>query len=254
MRQLILWIAPLLFLLPACSKKDVQPKLAITQSKTEITYKEQSQLKASIGNNEDYIWTSSNNFVGTISASGQFSAAHIGKTTITAKKNDLQTSVEILVSPTETFYPEPIIEMGANMAIIKAKEKRTLSSEGSDYLIYTDPSPVVRVGILYSFTEGLCTGIVVAFHPTSANATKVLTFYAERYSYLGGNDDLYVFNDHYQKSTIGLYPDHEDFGFSVIYVKHMPTVSINTQMANLVKSSIPIQKQLLRQDFSFDRD
>lgn len=205
----------------SCGKKDkeVTPKLSAT--KTDIKYNETTQLGISVGSISDYTWKSSDEFVGTVDASGKFTANHMGETEITVTKAGFSDKIKMTVSPTETFFNEPIVEIGATKATIKSKEKRTLADEVDNALFYTDHSSSLRGGIIYAFdSNGKLTGVLVPMTETADNAKKVATFYAERYSIIGESDGIYFFSDRNRRYDLGIDPNDSDFGFVVAYFKY----------------------------------
>lgn len=85
----------------SCSK---ELKYKIQSASTTIHYNETLQLKMNQGANSDYLWKSSDTFVGSVDTNGVFTASHIGKTTVTAEREGaLVASLNLDVQPLEFF-------------------------------------------------------------------------------------------------------------------------------------------------------
>lgn len=221
----------------SCSKKDSAPKLEITSSKTELKYNETIQLAVNVGNSNDYEWKSSDEFVGKINAYGKFEAAHIGETEITATKNGTTAKLKLLVTPTETLFIEPYVEIGASKAIIKSKEKRTLAVEVSNAIGYAEPASAIRGNISYLFgNNGGLTGCLVGFTETTLNAERVGRFYAERYKFEGSSDGVFFLSDKNKKYSLGIEAENKDYGFIVMYFKYTETVSAKVALFDKIKA------------------
>ncbi|MFT3904288.1 MAG: Ig-like domain-containing protein [Niabella sp.] len=243
MRKLTITIAVLTLLFTACSKKDNAPSLSLSAERNDIKYDEAAQISTSTGSSGEYEWSSSDEFVGTVSQGGLFTADHIGNTTITAKKGNLTATYKLTVSPRETFFMEPFVEIGAFKSTTKAKEKRTLYSETESVLYYKDPSPSIRNGIIYVFDAGKMTGAIVMFTATSANATKVGTYYAERYLYMGSSSDIIFLSDNKKRYNIGIDPNDETLGFCSIYFENTSSFAAKANILQRAKELINIKNE-----------
>jgi len=229
----------------SCSKKDSAPKLSLSATKADLLYNETAQITASIGSNSEYTWSSSDEFVGEVNTSGLFTASHVGETIITAEKSGQKASYKITVSPMETFFTEPFIEIGASMASIKAKEKRTIKSETATGIYYADPSPSIRNGIIYIFDDaGKLDGAIVMFTETTSTASKVGRFYAERYKAEGISDDesIFFFSDNNKRYSLGIDTDADTFGFSAIYIKYISAASAKAAVIQKARDVIKSAK------------
>lgn len=185
----------------SCSK---ELKYKIQSASTTIHYNETLQLKMNQGANSDYVWKSSNAFVGSVDTNGVFTANHIGKTTVTAEREGaLVASLNLDVQPLENFFEEPYALLGVTQQLIKSKEKRVLAKEDSHTLKYLDSSPVLKDTISYAFNAGLSLrGILIYFNNTPANAAKVNTFYAERYRRAQAYDTWIHYVDRNKKYSV----------------------------------------------------
>jgi len=229
----------------ACSKSGSdasQPQLKLSTPNTEIKYDGSTQLNVNIGSASDYTWTSSDEFIGTVDATGKFTAKHIGGVSIRAEKEGKSANQEITVLPTVDFITEPFIEFGASKAAIKAKEKRELLIDEDGGLAYKATSEAIRTGIFYLFDENdKMVAALIPFTESANYAKYVAIFYAERYQILGQDGTQFYFGEKDKKYALILDTQNDNIGFSAIY---LPYPDIDKSASTLSNHISSIQKRL----------
>lgn len=251
MRKTALAFMVLALLFTGCSKSDSdqpEPTIKIAAKSTEINYDETTQMSVNVGSATDYTWISSDEFVGTIDANGVFTAAHIGNTTITAEKNGKQATEDITVNPKQTLFDEPFMLLGASKSEIKAKETREIAGETENVIGYKDPSASIRAGILYEFDDdGKLSAVVIPLTETSSNATKIGTFYDERYQLIANLDGTFVFSEKDKKYSVALQANNEDLGFAVFYLQYIDPNTNESAIKSRVNS---VRKRAIKSSFN----
>lgn len=180
----------------ACSTKD-DPKPKLTANTIEITlfYDQTFELELKRGSVvvpfNEVTSSSSDEFVGRVTSSGVFEAAHVGETEITLAHDGEFVKIIASVQPRQTFFTEPVLEFGKDKNFIKQTEKRELSFEGTDGLFFNgENTNVLRV--FYTFDFDRMFGAMISFPFTSINIDRVVEYYSERYHYEGQLDDYFV--------------------------------------------------------------
>jgi hypothetical protein len=223
MKQLLLTTLAVAGLI-ACSKpKDAAPAVAINNANVELNYDSTHQFSLTQGSTavspSTYTWTSSDVTVGTIAPTGLFTARRIGETTITGISSDKSSTVQskVVVKPYSTAWIEPVTTFGSNKTSVKSKEKRTLIREQTDGLIYKGESAKVT-NVAYIFESDKLTTAGLQLTSTAEMAQEAAVFLLERYTYLGKEDDIYVFTDG-KTVHVGLAAD-DSAGLVAIYVPY----------------------------------
>lgn len=232
MKKTFLFLAFSLFAITlvfnSCSSSRDEEVINYTISPSSLTtnYDKTQQLSVLNGsstlNNSDFNWSSSNEISGKVSSSGLFTAGKIGETTITATniKNGKSVNTKITVNPYQNFFKEPILEFGQTKEYIKSKETRTLLKETTTGLSYVGENSSIR-NIGYTFdSNGKMNSAIVLFDNNVNLVSNVVTFYKERYYYLGlvNNNNSFVTTD----KSIGIQIDsgsNSTLGFNALYLK-----------------------------------
>ncbi|WP_316823536.1 Ig-like domain-containing protein [Pedobacter gandavensis] len=219
-------VVGLIISLSSCSKKeDPKPTYAINQTSVSINYDKEHQFTVKLGEKTadaaGFTWTSSDPSVGTISGTGLFKGKKIGSTTIKAEGNGTVLTAELTIKPYSTLFKEPIIEFGVSIATIKGKESRKLIEQASNGLLYEGENSKIKQ-IMYIFENSKLAGAAALFESTKPVVEEVVQFYSERYTYLGEDEDFFVFSD--GKYLIGIGEDNT-LGVHAIY---LPVPATNT--------------------------
>lgn len=181
----LLKISTYLFLcisIVACSKDDPQPVPALSRSEAAIKYDEDVQFR--VPNFSNVTWSSSDEFVGTIDESGKFTAHHVGESTVKAEVDGQTLTASVVVEPYVTDIVEPSVNFGGSVHSIKEFEKREIFSENNVYLIYYGQGDLENT-VGYFTYQGVMTGAHINFKFEHSVIQSAMTFYRERYSYLG---------------------------------------------------------------------
>lgn len=249
--KLFLFLLLPVILLTSCSKQpEVTPALPITLDKPTVdlhydgSYQYNLSQGGSVVDPSTFTWTSSNPDAGSISAAGNFTAKRIGQTVIKGLSKDNKNGVQsvITVVPYSTAWTEPITTFGVNKASIKLAEKRSLSDETGNGLVYYGETDKIR-GVLYLFTADKLTSAGVLPENTSAMAVETSTFLKERYDYIGIKDKVYFFTDN-KKVSIGLTVD-DQIGLTVIYLPYSTGGRLSMDSINSSFKSQLIKQQSL---------
>lgn len=224
-KHLLTLLLPVLILL-SCSKIDDKPATtSIDQNKVSLNYDQTHQFKLTEGSTaidaSKVHWTSSDETVGIINASGLFSAKKVGKTTIKAVANGSTLTSEVTIIPYSELCKEPIVDFGASLTTVKGKETRVLSEQTATALMYNGENPKVD-NIFYGFNASGLESSVLLLSSSAAVVKESAKFFAERYEFVGEEEDLVFFAD--SKTAIGL-GYVQDLGFVAIYVENSSTVS-----------------------------
>jgi len=247
MKKQLLTLLALAVILTSCSKKEPEPEYSLDQTDLELNYDKEHQFTIKLGskdiNESEFTWTSTDETVGYVSTSGLFNAYRIGKTTVKAVGANVTLTAVITVAPYSTLCAEPFIQYGATKSLIKSKETRTLQEETATALYYRGENAKVK-NVLYGFPEGPLHSMVLVFTDTEAVVKESIKFFSERYTYLGIEDDLYLFANVDSYIGMGYF---EKLGFCAIYLKNEEGETGNLQAAKAAmqksKAALELQKK-----------
>ncbi len=218
-KQLLTFLVAVLLII-SCSKKDDKPSTTIDQEKVSLNYDQTHQFKLTAGSTavdaSKVTWTSSDQTVGTINASGLFSAKRIGNTTIKAVANGSTLTSEVSIIPYSELCKEPVLEFGASLATIKSKETRVLIEQTSTALMYNGENSKVE-NIFYGFNASGLESSVLLLSSSAAVVDESEKFFSERYEFVGETVGLFFFED--SKTTVGL-GFVQDLGFVAVYFEN----------------------------------
>lgn len=228
-----------LFLLPVLIFSCTEKEQFITLSDTSVTmfYDGTKQLSVSYSSDElkskTYNYTSSDSTIVSVSKTGLVSGVSIGTAIVRIASTDGKYSDEcsFTVSSKSTLYKEPYTVFGSTISTVKSKETRTLYSETTTGLLYTDTDADVR-NIMYLFENGKSKSALVMLTETTSVAAEVTTFLMERYNYLGVSSSIYIFEDRRTGNGVALTVD-ANLGLCVLYIP--PTSSSSVQIQKLRK-------------------
>lgn len=169
----------------------ISPKNAELLYNENIAYSIEAPNSVSSQNSELFTWSVSNTRVGTIDNYGSFYAKRIGKTEVTAtnKVTKKTYTMDVVVKPMVPDFPLVLDGFGKTKNYIKLNEKRSLTSETENSLVYQTPTNEWGYSIIrkieYQFENGMLKNIIVNFDPERYN--RVEHYYRERYNLLNEN-------------------------------------------------------------------
>lgn len=218
MKTRIMYCIPLFFLCLSCVKTEVPPsqeekiekkkeekkkavsdKLKIIPIDRPIYAHERLELETN--SDEPVTWRSSNKYIGDFERDNIFLPNQIGKTTITAKTKDEEARLRFEIVPKYDLFEEPIISFGTKKEVIKQKEKRKLQDEMTSFLIYEDPNPFIKRGVVYGFNHSGKFNVLVRFGVQEKNdLDRVIGYYHERYRISKKDNKAIVFVN--QRETV----------------------------------------------------
>lgn len=180
----------------SCTKDNSVP-LKISDVEININYDKTHQYSIKKGDKEvkNITWEVKDNTIGSISATGLFTARKVGSTYINASYGGSIVQGNVNIIPYSTMLLEPVVKFGSSMSDIKYLEKRKfITSTATGMLFEGDNSKIENV--LYLFEKGKLTSIGVIFALTTSVAKESILFYQERYPRRETVEDLIVhFND-----------------------------------------------------------
>lgn len=207
----------------SCAKDDIEPTInySLLPSEVNLHYDEKMQLSVvandEIVPSEKIIWESTDTRRGKIDESGLLTAAKVGDFGIIAFKDEVVLKADVSIIPYYDFFREPTIDFGITREEVMEYEERKILEETSTGLIFEESSTeVLMVGYLFDDDDRLKSSYAI-FSTENNNISKVTSFYTERYTILGMDDDV-VFMEHLDYPvTIGMGVDLS-LGFYVIYM------------------------------------
>ncbi|MDP4239931.1 MAG: Ig-like domain-containing protein [Bacteroidota bacterium] len=235
MKKVFLFLLPVFIL--SCTEKE--QFITLSDSSVTILYDGSKQLIVNYSSDalksKTYNYSSSDSTVVSVSKTGMVSGVSIGTATIKIASTDGKYTDEcnFTVSPKSTLYKEPYTVFGSTISTVKSKETRTIKSETTTGLLYTDTDSDVRY-VMYLFENGKLTSASALLTETTSIATEVTTFLLERYKYLGTSGAFYFFTDRKSGNGIALTVD-ATLGLCVLYIPS--TSSSSVQIQKLKKSN-----------------
>lgn len=201
------------FLLPSCSKDD-EPTINIPSS-----------ISVNVGSSYNFgvegDWSSSNDFVASVSNKGVVNGEHVGDCDITVGNKRCKVSVKGTIN----LYIDPITEWGMSKSMVIAKWGEKDYIDTGDNIGYTTGNTNVPL-IAYNFENGKLAAAIVM---VSTNYTsKLIDYLLERYESLGIYDNDFFFINNYtlQSATtvIGVQLYNVDY-WEIIYMPNTYTKS-----------------------------
>ena len=126
------------------------------------------------------IFESEDDFVATVSASGEIKASHVGSTYIKVNGSKM---IKVAVVPKYANYDEPITEFGISLQQVKSKEKNNPSVTRDDVLLYDGTGH--ETSRMYSFKDGKL--VYSAMIVDGALYKNIVNFLTERYQVMDVN-------------------------------------------------------------------
>lgn len=172
-------------------------------------------------------WSSSNDFIASVSKDGTISANHVGKCEITMYEGLRGARCTFEVMPVYTTYTDPYIKWGAKKDAVKAYEKRNLLKEESKSLYYEEKGSVRGLGYVFDNT-GLSGVMVVIEHRFNTDIARELAeFLKERYRVISVSATESYFSDgsnaENSKTLITVDINPKDYpGYLIVYYTPYP--------------------------------
>ncbi|MHC1689825.1 MAG: Ig-like domain-containing protein [Bacteroidales bacterium] len=171
MKNLIISLA-LAAILLACQKEPV-----LTLEQTNISLKSGENFSISATGFDSYTFTSQDEYVAKVSATGVVTAQRIGKTNIVVKAEDKVAYFNVEVAPAYNFFIEPITEWGMSRAQLVSKLGTPASSTASG-VGYTHSSAIAPISVYLFDSKGLSVSSILI---NSNYSSQLGSFMAERY-------------------------------------------------------------------------
>ncbi|WP_297094014.1 Ig-like domain-containing protein [uncultured Draconibacterium sp.] len=199
MKKLIyLTIAVILF---SCSDEDNSlQSIEIDRDQITMHYDEDEQLgiiynPLDADETPPVTWFSEDNNVVDVSSAGVAEGVRVGETRIMAQTEggEFQDYCDIIIEPYSNLYAIPCVDLGCSMSDVKSFETRELVAEVEDGLLYEGDNSDVE-GILYVFDSGKLQGASVLLEENDDIVDKLILYLQERYEYLGGDDEMFIFS------------------------------------------------------------
>lgn len=195
MQKVFLILAAMLsaFVFTSCSKDD-DSTVSLAESSATLKVDENKQLKVS---GEVKEWSSENEFIASVSATGLVTANHVGETRIMAKGPNSSAICNITVQPQYTYHTEPLCKEGITKSDVKKYEKRKLRSETTDGLFYNGENSLVTA-VAYQFDSNdhlKYALLMIPHHNSSVLTQQLINFLLERYNPVADIDGIYSFID-----------------------------------------------------------
>lgn len=222
MRKQLLILFVAVATLTGCSKD----KDSLQMNQNEVKLKYDGTFDFKINGANDISWSSSDEFVGTISNDGKFKAIHIGETVITGKVNGAIVNAKVVVEPKVTEITEPLYGDGVTATKIMEYEKREfLTGTSSGSLGFKGGSKYENM-IMYLFENSKLTGSVIGFTTSHSDASsKITDFIMERYEPYTKIDNTLFFKSKDGKTIIA-FGIIESIGVSLSYIPNTSTKSL----------------------------
>jgi len=171
MKNLIISLA-LASVLLACQK---EPVLTLEQTTASLKSGENFSINAT--GFDSYTFTSQNEYVAKVSATGVVTAQRIGKTNIVVKAEDKVAYFNVEVVPAYNLFTEPIMEWGMSRAQLISK-LGTPASSTADGVGYTNSSTIAPISVYLFDSKGLSVSSILV---NSNYSSQLGSFMAERY-------------------------------------------------------------------------
>lgn len=170
-------------LLSGCEKDDV----TTNQSRVDIP----SQISVYVGETYNLgstqSWSSSSNFVATVTGNGIITGKHVGNCSISCSAGSCNVSVKATIN----IFNDPITQWGITMSNVISQEGSdyTLTSSGNGLSYTTGNSIAPNIG--YMFQNG---GLSAVLIPVKTEyKSQVIDHLSQRYRYIGVDANVYYF-------------------------------------------------------------
>lgn len=166
----------------ACKKEPV-----LTLQQTSATLKSGENFSITATGFDSYQFTSEDEYVAKVSASGIVSAQRVGNTKIVVKAEDKVAYFSVNVIPEYVFFTEPITEWGMSRSQLISR-LGTPSTSTADGVGYTSSSTIAPMSIYLFDANGLSVSSTII---TTSYSSLLGSFMAERYYPFAYDSDEY---------------------------------------------------------------
>ena len=241
MRTKFLSIALMAFvvLMSSCKKDSASDKNTITLSQNSVTLYHNDTYQIDARCKDNIAYSSHNEYVASVSASGFVTAQYVGETNVSLKSNEDSKTFKVTVAPKSTLYPEPNIEIGESMASVLQKFPK---AEIYDDFLFIDEYSNAAPELYIDLDENRCVEDYVIW-VESEYSSELNTFMRERYYYLGVEDGIYVFINGLNENTatMGVCYEYDSYyeQYTVVYLplfsKGIDTKELAASFENIAK-------------------
>lgn len=199
MRTKFLSIALMAFvvLMSSCKKDSASDKNTITLSQNSVTLYHNDTYQIDARCKDNIAYSSHNEYVASVSASGFVTAQYVGETNVSLKSNEDSKTFKVTVAPKSNLYPEPNIEIGESMASVLQKFPK---AEIHEYYLFIDDYSPAAPELYIELDDNRCVE-AYEMYVEGEYSSELNTFLRERYKFLGVEDDYYVFINGLNENT-----------------------------------------------------
>lgn len=226
-------------LMSSCKKDSASDKNTITLSQNSVTLYHNDTYQIDARCKDNIAYSSHNEYVASVSATGFVTAQYVGETNVSLKSNEDSKTFKVTVAPKSNLYPEPNIEIGESKASVLQKFPQAEFYDGVLFIDnYSNAAPLLCIFL----DDNLC----VSFYGTFVKgkySSELKTFMSERYYYLGEKDGMYIFINGLNENTatmgVSYKYDSDDDEYTVIYLpwssKGIDTKELAASFENIAK-------------------
>lgn len=181
----------------SCSKEDEKsPEIIIEKDNATLVYGGEFQIKAT--SDYDLTYKSEDENHAMVDEKGLVKATFVGETNIVVSNTEKSKKVKITVRPEYTLYDDPSQYLGMTKSQIISKLGEPYKSSETS-LVYVNYSSYVTY-LMVIFENDKANNISVTIE--NKYMSKLVNFMAERYLYIGQENDIYTYVDNIDKSKI----------------------------------------------------
>ena len=241
MRTKFLSIALMAFvvLMSSCKKDSASDKNTITLSQNSVTLYHNDTYQIDARCKDNIAYSSHNEYVASVSATGFVTAQYVGETNVSLKSNEDSKTFKVTVAPKSNLYPEPNIEIGESMASVLQKFPK---AEICDDFLFIDEYSNAAPELYIDLDENRCVEdyeIMV----DGEYSSELNTFIRERYKFLEEEDEYVFINGlNLNTATMCVYYEYDSYD-EQYWVYYEPLFSKGTDTKELAASFENIAKK-----------
>lgn len=196
----------------SCGDDEEDDSIQITSSKNlSMNSGETSQIQCT---QKSVTYESEDDFVATVSASGEIKASHVGSTDIKINGSKM---IKVAVVPKYKNFDEPILDFGISMSKLKSFEKNKPIKENDEGLSYDGTGD--ETGRIYLFKNGKLSTSAMVVRPIYSSI--LADFLLERYLVIdvdkSKQTSTFVNGLTTETITMGINVSTENYQFLVVY-------------------------------------
>lgn len=195
MRKLLFALFTISFLLTSCGGDDNDSPLQLEAKSAQVQSAEKYQIKATTTNSTQITYQSSNNFLATVSSTGEINAKRVGEVVITVSDGENTEHFKLTVKGRHNLYTEPNVDFKYKQAEFIKKHGTPVQTDDNS-IAYTNSQKDPQYYTRYFFHETSLKHYISAIYIYSGDEEAIRSFLKERYLFLEINDtgDVYVNN------------------------------------------------------------